>query len=275
MTTTSAPTPTTDVARASLVRHRHVVTDAITMAWRSLTNVRRTPQLLIFATIQPVTFVVMFAYVFGGAISTDSVGGIPYIDYMMPGIFVQTVVFSALATGVGLAEDLHKGLIDRFRSLPMARSAVLVGRTLADVVRNTFVMFLMCIVGYLIGWRIHTNAVSFLFAIALMIAFSYSLSWVFAIVGLSVRDAETAQAASFPIMAPLVFASSAFIPVDTMPGWLQVWAEHQPVSAVVDAARALTVGGPTTEAVIKAIAWIVALVLVCAPIAIRRYRRIV
>ncbi len=144
----------------------------------------------------------------------------------MPGIFVQTIVFGALTTGVGLADDLSKGLIDRFRSLPMARSAVLVGRTLADLVRNFFVVILMCVVGFIVGWTIGTNVWGLLGCIAIILAFSYSLSWVFAIVGLSVKDAETAQAVSFPILAPLVFASSAFVPVATMPSWLQPWAEE-------------------------------------------------
>ena len=167
----------------------------------------------------------------------------------MPGIFVQTVVFGALTTGVGLADDLQHGLIERFRSLPMARSAVLVGRTLADLARNVFVVILMCVVGFVVGWRIaHGRRGDCVAMILLILAFSYSLSWIFAIVGLTVKDAETAQAASFPILAPLVFASSAFVPVPTMPGWLQAWAEHQPVSVVCNAARDLTLGLPDAAA---------------------------
>jgi len=250
----------------------HVVSDAITMAWRNLLNLRRNPQLLVFATIQPIIFVLMFRYVFGGAIR---VPGVPYVDYLMPGIFVQTVVFGSLTTGVGLADDLQKGLVDRFRSLPMARSAVLVGRTLADLVRNTFVVVLMCVVGVIVGWRPSGDPVEIFGGVLLVLAFAYSLSWLFAIVGLSVRDGETAQAMSFPIMAPLVFASSAFVPVYTMPEWLQVFAEHQPVSAVCDAVRGLTLGIPTASNIISAIAWIVGIVAVCAPIAVRRYRQAV
>ena len=214
------------------------------MAWRNLLNILRNPQLLVFATIQPVIFVLMFRYVFGGAIQGSLPPGQTYVNFLMPGIFVQTIVFGALTTGVGLADDLSKGLIDRFRSLPMARSAVLVGRTLADLVRNFFVVILMCIVGFIVGWTIGTNVWGLLGAIAIILAFSYSLSWVFAIVGLTVKDAETAQAVSFPILAPLVFASSAFVPVATMPSWLQGWAKNQPVSVVVNAARALTIGRP-------------------------------
>jgi ABC transporter DrrB family efflux protein len=174
-----------------------------------------------------------------------------------------TIVFGALTTGVGLADDLHTGLIDRFRSLPMARSAVLVGRTGADLVRNFFVILLMCVVGVIVGWTVETDAWGLVGAILIILAFAYSLSWVFAIVGLSVRDAETAQAVSFPILAPLVFASSAFVPVATMPSWLQGWAKNQPVSVVVDAARALTLGNtPLTHAssVPKALVWVAAIV---------------
>jgi ABC-type multidrug transport system permease subunit len=208
MTAVAAP-----ARAATRVKRGHAGGDAVTMAWRNLLNIKRNPQLLVFATIQPVIFVVMFRYVFGGAIQGSLPAGQTYVNFLMPGIFVQTIVFGALTTGVGLADDLSKGLIDRFRSLPMARSAVLVGRTLADFVRNFFVVILMCIVGFIVGWTIGTNVWGLLGAIGIILAFSYALSWVFAIVGLTVKDAETAQAVSFPILAPLVFASSAFVPV--------------------------------------------------------------
>ena len=250
------------------------VGDALTMAWRNLLNIRRNPQLLVFATIQPVIFVLMFRFVFGGAIAATWNGKpVPYVDFLMPGIFVQTVTFGALTTGVGLAEDLQKGLIDRFRSLPIARSAVLLGRTWADLVRNIFVVLLMAVVGFLVDWRISTNFVGLVAGLLLVLAFAYSLSWLFAIVGLISPDAETAQAASFPLLAPLVFASSAFVPVNTMPGWLQAFANHQPVSAVCNAVRALTLGGPTRNYVIQALAWIIGIIVICAPLAVRRYRR--
>ena len=273
MTAVTAPT---EIARRGLApaqRHRHVVKDAITMAWRNILNLKRTPELVMFATIQPIIFVLMFRYVFGGALN-NAVGDVPYVDFLMPGVFVQTIVFGALSTGVGLAEDLQKGLIDRFRSLPMARSAVLMGRTLADLLRNVFVLLLMSVVGYLVGWRIQTNFWGYLGAILITLAFSYSLSWVFAIIGLMTKNAETTQAASFPILAVLVFASSAFVPVASMPSWLQPWAENQPVSVVIDAARALTIGGPTLDPCLKAIAWIIGIVAVCAPLAVHLYRRV-
>lgn len=246
------------------------VADSWAVAGRNLIAYRRIPQLLIFSTIQPVIFVLMFRYVFGGAIN---VPGVSYVDYLMPGIFVQTVVFGSIGTAVGLAADLKSGLIERFRSLPMARSAVLSGRTLADLLRNCFVVLLMTLVGFAVGFRIHTGIAGGLAAIALVVAFGYAFSWVFATVGLAVGDPETAQAAAFPVMAPLVFASTAFVPLRSMPGWLQAFAEHQPVSATVSAARALVLGGPTVRPVLKAVAWIVAILLVFAPLAVRRYRR--
>jgi ABC transporter DrrB family efflux protein len=212
----------------------------------------------------------MFRYVFGGAIK---VPGVPYVDYLMPGVFAQTVAFGAIQTGIGLAEDLHKGLIERFRSLPMARSAVLAGRTLADLVRNVFVVGLMLVVGFLVGFRVHTDVMGLVAGMAVMLLFGFSLTWIFAIIGLSTSNAETAQAASFPILAPLVFASSAFVSVDRMPGPLRAFAKHQPVSIVVDAVRALTHGGPTTSYLLQSIAWIVAIIAVCAPLAVAKYRR--
>jgi ABC-2 type transport system permease protein/oleandomycin transport system permease protein len=246
------------------------VSDTLTIARRNLITLRRVPQLLIFSTIQPVIFVLLFRYVFGGAISTP---GLPYVDFLMPGVFAQTVVFGAMNTAIGLSTDLKTGLIDRFRSLPMARSAVLAGRTLADAARNVLVVALMAVVGFAVGFRIHTNAAAFLAALALLVLFGYALSWVFACVGLAVGDPETAQAASFPVMAPLVFASSAFVPVESMPGWLQPFAENQPLSVVVDAARSLCNGGPTAGNVLYALAWCFGIIAVAAPLAVNRYRR--
>jgi ABC-2 type transport system permease protein len=272
MTTTQTPvsTPESSAFVLRTVRPKPVA-DAITIAWRNLLNIRRNPQLLVFATIQPIVFVLMFRYVFGGAIVVPGVKH--YVDYLMPGIFVQTVVFGSLTTGVGLADDLQKGLIERFRSLPMARSAVLVGRTLADLLRNIFVVLLMAAMGFIVGWRVHTNVFALVAGLVLVVAFAYSLSWVFAIVGMSAPNGETAQAASFPLLAPLVFASSAFVGLKSMPGWLQAFASRQPVSIVVNAVRALTFGGPTKTYLIESIAWIVAIVAVCAPLAVAKYRK--
>ena len=242
------------------------VRDAVAIAGRNLIAYRRVPQLLVFSTIQPVIFVLLFRYVFGGAV--QSLPGVPYVDYLMPGIFVQTTVFGAIGTAIGLATDLKSGLLERFRSLPMARSAVLAGRSLADLTRNVFVTALMVLVGFAVGFRVHTGALPFLFGMALVLLFGYALSWVFATVGLAVGDPETAQAAAFPVMAPLVFASSAFVPVETMPGWQQPYAEHQPVSVTASAVRALVIGGPTTSYVLQSLAWSAAILLVFAPIAV-------
>jgi ABC transporter DrrB family efflux protein len=249
-----------------------VISDTLAVAWRGVLTYRRVPQLLVFSTIQPVVFVLLFTYVFGGAIH---VPGVDYVDYLMPGIFVQTVVFGAVATAIGLATDVQSGLLERFRSLPMARSAVLTGRTIADVFRNVFVIILMSVVGFLVGFTVHTNAAKFVAAMLLVLLFGYSMSWVFATVGLILGNPESAQAAAFPVMAPLVFASSAFVPVATMPGWLQPFAEHQPVSVTASAARALTLGTPATSYVLQSLAWVAGIVLVFVPIAVRRYRRAV
>jgi ABC-2 type transport system permease protein/oleandomycin transport system permease protein len=193
----------------------------------------------------------------------------------MPGIFVQTVTFGAIATAIGLATDVKSGLMERFHALPMGRSAVLTGRTLADLTRNVFVVILMMVVGFLVGWRIHTNVFALFAAGLLVLLFGFSMSWIFAAVGLAVKDPETAQAAAFPILAPLVFASSAFVPTDTMPPWLQVFADHQPVSATANAVRALTIGGPTATYVIEALAWAAAILIIFVPMAVRFYRRAV
>jgi ABC transporter DrrB family efflux protein len=250
------------------------VRDALAVTGRNLIAYRRVPQLLVFSTIQPVIFVLMFRYVFGGAIDT---GEIQYVDYLMPGIFVQTVVFGAIATAIGLASDMKSGLMERFRSLPMARSAVLAGRTLADLTRNVFVVILMVVVGLAVGFQVHTDLLGLIGGVLILLLFGYAMSWIFATVGLAVGDPETAQAAAFPVLAPLVFASSLFVPVESMPGWLQPWAENQPVSVTADAVRFLVIGeaGGSASDVWQALAWCVGILLVFAPIAVRRYRRAV
>jgi ABC-2 type transport system permease protein/oleandomycin transport system permease protein len=271
MAVTTLPFDDAVLAREARPRTTQAVSDALAITKRNLIRLTRNPELVVFATIQPIIFVLMFTYVFGGAIT---VPGGSYVDFLMPGIWVQTIAFGAVTTAVGLAEDLQLGLIERFRSLPMARSAVLIGRTAADLVRNLFVVVLMTIVGFLVGFDYTTSLLGLLAALGLVLLFAYSLSWVFAVMGLTTPNAETAQAASFPILAVLVFASSAFVPVASMPGWLQAWAKYQPVSVVIDAVRALVLGGPTATKVLGALAWIVGIVVVFAPLAVRRYRRV-
>ncbi|HEX9970014.1 MAG TPA: ABC transporter permease, partial [Acidimicrobiales bacterium] len=191
------------------------ITDGLTVTWRNLKAMSRVPEVIVFSTIQPIIFVLTFRYVFGGAIKLPG----DYVDFLMPGIFVQTVAFGAIGTGVGLSEDLNKGLIERFRSLPMARSAVLAGRTVADLVRNSLVVLLMIVVGFIVGFDIHAGWVPFAASVVLLLLFGFALSWVFATIGLSAPNAEATQAAAFPLMGLLVFASTAFVPLETMPGW--------------------------------------------------------
>ena len=267
-TATAAAAP---VRQSPIARFFEAVSDTEAIVARNLLTIRRVPQLLVFATVQPLLFVLMFRYVFGGAIQVD---GVDYVNYLMPGIFAQVVAFGAINTGIGLAVDRRTGLIDRLRTLPMARSAVLAGRTVADLVRNLLVVTLMVGVGFAVGFRVQTDAAHLLLGLVVLLAFGFSMSWVFALVGMSVEGPESAQAASFPIMLPLVFASSAFVSPSTMPDWLQPFAEHQPVSAAVNAVRALVLGGPWAEKVLISLAWTVGIVAVFAPLAVRRYRKV-
>jgi ABC transporter DrrB family efflux protein len=247
------------------------VSDALAMTWRNLLRYVRVPNLLVFSTIQPVMFVLLFTYVFGGAVRIPSGS---YKDFLLPGILVQTVIFGSTQTGVGLADDLSRGMIDRFRSLPMARSAVLAGRTLSDTVRNLFVVLLMIGVGLLIGFRFHAGFVAAVGAIVLAVLFGLAFSWISAFIGMAVRDVESAQTAGFIWIFPLVFASAVFVPVSTMPGWLQSFARVNPVTNAAEAVRALCQGGPTATHVLHALAWITGILLVFVPLSVRRYRRV-
>ncbi|MDQ1516852.1 MAG: oleandomycin transport system permease protein [Actinomycetota bacterium] len=245
-------------------------TDAMIIARRNLIRITRTPQLLVFATIQPVMFVLLFRYVFGGSIN---VPGTNYVDYLIPGIIVQTVVFGATSTAVGLSQDMSNGIVDRFRSLPMARSAVLAGRTIADLVRNVFVVILMVLVGTAVGFRFHNGLWPAVAAVLVALLLGYCLSWVFALVGLSVPDPESAQLAGFLPIFPLVFASSVFTSVKTMPGWLQGFAKVQPITRAANTVRALTQGGPVASDLLWSVLWSFAILAVAAPLAVRRYRK--
>jgi len=247
-----------------------IVVDSMVIARRNLIGIARTPQLLVFATIQPILFVLLFRYVFGGAID---VPGVSYVDYLIPGIIVQTVVFGATSTAVGLSEDMSKGIIDRFRSLPMSRSAVLGGRTIADLVRNVFVVLLMIAVGTAVGFRFHNGFLPAVAAVFVALLLGYCLSWVFAFIGLTVADPESAQLAGFLPIFPLVFASSVFTSIQSMPGWLQAFAKVQPITRAADTVRALTQGGPVAANLIWTLLWSIAILAVFAPLAVRRYRR--
>jgi ABC-2 type transport system permease protein/oleandomycin transport system permease protein len=243
--------------------------DTISMTWRNLRAMVRVPEVIVISAVQPIILVLTFRYVFGGAINVPG----HYVDFLMPGVFVQAVAFGAISTGIGLSEDLHKGLIERFRSLPISRSAVLAGRTLSDAVRNVFVVSIMVLVGFLVGFHVHAGWAPFLSSLGILLLFGFALSWVFALIGLSVPNAEVAQAASFPLLGILVFASTAFVPLATMPGWLQAYNKVQPVSVTVAATRALALGGPTAGHVFGAVACSLAIVAVFAPLAVARYRR--
>jgi ABC transporter DrrB family efflux protein len=248
------------------------IADTVVMTRRYLYHYLRKPSLLALAVVQPVLFVLLWTYVFSGAIATP--GGIDYVDYLMPGLFILAIAFGSANTGVGLADDLARGLIDRFRALPMARPALLAGRTLADTARNTFVVLLMVAVGHGVGFRFHAGPTAALAALALPLAVGYLLSWISALIGLTVRDPETAGTASLLPVIPLAFTSSTFVPVATMPDWLQAWANSNPITHAVDATRALALGGPTTAPLLRAVAWILAILAVVIPLTIHRYRHV-
>lgn len=252
---------------------RWALSDMAVLCGRGLRHVVRQPQLLLFSTVQPVMFVVLFAFVFGGAIGPSLPPGLDYLSFLLPGILVQSTAFRSTQTAVGLAEDLKEGVVDRFRSMPMSRSAVLTGRTAADVVRGVFVLVLMVGVGYLIGFRFQAGVVAAIGALLVVLAFGYALSWVFAFVALSVGGAEAAQAAGFVAVFPLVFASSVFVPVSTMPSWLQGFATYSPVTVTADAARALSLGGPVAGSLLASLAWTAAILAVFVPLSVWCYRR--
>ena len=257
--------PAARIGPRSLVRH------SLTIARRNLVQVRGNPQLLVFIAIQPVLFVLLFVYVFGGAISGSSRD---YVQFVIPGIIVQTVVFGTVMTGIGLSEDLAKGIIDRFRSLPIARSAVLTWRILADSARTAASVLVTSAVGMLLGFRLPAGPVAALGAFALAVGFGTAFAWIAATIGLTVRNPETAQSAGFLWMFPLTFASAAFAPAASMPGWLRPFVEANPITALTEALRALTTGGPVILPVLRSVAWIAGLTLVFAPLAIHRYRRL-
>jgi ABC transporter DrrB family efflux protein len=256
----------------SLQEVRSALADTRVVTGRNLRHFIRQPQLLIFSTIQPIMFVLLFAYVFGGAVK-GSLHGVKYIDFLLPGIFVQSVAFRATQTAVGLSEDLERGVIDRFRSMPMARSAVLVGRTVADLVRNVLIIGLMTAVGYIIGFQFHAGLLNALACIAVVSAFGLALSWIFAFVALTVKGAEAAQSAGFVVIFPLVFASSVFVPVASMPDWLQAFAKVSPVTLTANAARTYALDGGVPGSLAGAAAWIIGLLAIFIPLCVWRYRR--
>ena len=278
MTTATASRP-----EPLLTRLKWQVNDARAVTWRNVLAGNRTPEILVFSSIQPILFILLFRFVFGGAISIPGVG---YANYLLPGIFCQTVLFGSTSTAVGLAEDMQRGFVDRLRSLPMARSAVLLGRTLADGVRNIIVLVIMIVTGVLVGFRPH-SVLGLLLAVVLLLSLSFAFSWPMALLGLSVKTSEAAQSASFPLIFPLTFASSAFVPTSTMPHWLRVFAENQPVTLAANAVRSLSLGHldaavrasalgghSTTYLVVATLIWSSAIGSVFAALSVRKYRRL-
>ncbi len=272
-----ALTPSTSGAEAPAGgRLRWTITDALTVTWRNLVAYTRIPDAIFFSSVQPIMFVLLFRYVFGGAIN---IPGTSYVNYLIAGVYVQTVMFGCVSTAVGLADDLHKGLIERFRALPMARSAVLAGRTTADACRNVLVLIIITAVGYLVGFRVQTNFGLFLCGLLIVLFFAYAVSWAFAIIGLSASNSETAQLAAFPLLFPLTFASSAFVPTSSMPGWLQAFTVNQPVSQVIGASRQLMLGHTPTGLwsnadIWHALLWTAGILVVFVPLAVWRYRKV-
>jgi ABC transporter DrrB family efflux protein len=251
---------------------RMAISDTLVLAKRNFLRIPRAPDLLLSFTVQPVMFVLLFAYVFGGAIPTP---GHSYIDFLIPGILVQTMSFGGFVTAMGIAEDLRKGLIDRFRSLPMARSAVLAGRTLADIATNAISITVMLVVGVIIGFGFSTPFLHVVAGILLLLLFGYAFSWVFAFIGLTASSPEAAQSLGFIIIFPLTFISSAFVPPATMPAALQWFAEWNPFSIVVNAVRALFIGDPAGNTVWGAVAWSVGIAAVFAVLSVAKYKRAV
>ncbi|GAA3575896.1 ABC transporter permease [Microlunatus spumicola] len=256
------------------------LTDGLIVAKRNLIKIRRVPELLVFTTLSPIMFVLLFAYVFGGAIA----GGDPqqYREFLMAGIFAQTGIFGATTTGAGLADDVQKGIIDRFRSLPMAPSAVLTGRTVSDVVNNVIVLVVMSLTGLIVGWRIRTSVAEALGGYLLLLLFAYAISWVMAWVGLLIPSVEVLNQASFIVIFPLTFLANTFVPLESLPGPLETFAAWNPVSAITQAARELfgntalvapSDAWPLQHPVVYTLIWVVIILAVFVPLTNLQYRR--
>jgi ABC transporter DrrB family efflux protein len=251
---------------------QYAISDTFVLAVRNLKRIPRAPDLLISFTLQPLMFVLLFVYVFGGAIQTP---GHDYVDFVIPGLIAQTMFFGGFVTAIGLADDLKKGLIDRFRSLPMSRGAVLAGRTLADVATNMLSLAVMVSVGLIIGFSFDASFFEILAGIGLMLLFGYAFSWIFALFSLLASSAEAAQAIGFMVIFPLTFISSAFVPIDSLPDGLRQFAEGNPFTVAVDAMRALWIGDPAGNSIWGAVVWSLGLIGVFAWLSVGRYKRAV
>ena len=253
------------------VRLGWAVTDTLTITRRNLLVWLRVPAYLVFTVVQPVMFVLLFRYVFGGAIRVSSAGG--YVDFLIPGIVGQTAAFATFATAIALAQELKKGVIDRLRSMPMARSAVLAGRLVADAGRMLITILVIIAVGYAVGFRFHNGAGLAIAMIALATVFGVAIACISAFTGLAIGDEESVQAFGLIWIFPLTFLSSAFVPISSMPGWLQAFANNQPVTYVIDAMRAMAEGGPIEASLWKSLVWLAGIFIVFVPLSVRAYRR--
>jgi ABC-2 type transport system permease protein len=248
------------------------LSDTLVLARRNLKRIPRQPDLLVAYTIQPVMFVLLFVYVFGGAIVTP---GFDYVDFLMPGIIVQSIAFGGFVTALGLSEDVKKGLIDRFRSLPMSRAAVLTGRTFSDILLNILSLAVLFAVGFAAGFGfIDSSAGQVVLGIVLLLLLGYAFSWVFALVGLFSSSPETANSIGFTLIFPLTFASSVFVPAETMPDGLRQFAEANPFTTISDAMRSLWLGTPANTDIWMSFLWCFALIAIFAPLAVSRYRKV-
>lgn len=249
---------------------KRLIPDTLVLAERNLVRLPRAPDMLLGFTVQPIMFVLLFAYVFGGAIETP---GYDYIDFLIPGIIAQNIAFGGFATALGLAEDMNKGLIDRFRSLPTARASVLAGRTLADVATNSLSIVVLLATGLIIGFSFDASVPQILGGFGLLLLFGFAFSWIFALIGMSVSSPEAANGLGFTLIFPITFISSAFVPVESMPAPLEAVADANPVSVVVDAMRALWLGAPAGDSIWLAVVWCFVLIAIFAPLAVAKYRR--
>lgn len=270
MTTATAPTISLPEEPSLLARFRWAVSDTLVLARRNLLVWARVPAYLVFTVIQPVMFVLMFRYVFGGAIN---VPGGNYVNFLMPGIIGQTAAFASFATAIALAQELKKGVIDRLRSMPMARSAVLTGRLLADTGRMLVTILIIVAVGYAVGFRFSNGVIPAILMIVLATVFGLAICLIAAFTGLAIGDEESVQAFGLIWLFPITFLSSAFVPISSMPGWLQAFANNQPVTYVINTMRALALGGPIEADLWKSIAWLAGILIVFVPLSVRAYKR--
>jgi ABC transporter DrrB family efflux protein len=272
MTATAITTTAVPDNPSPIVRGRWAVSDTLTITKRNLLVWMRVPAYIVFTVIQPVIFVLMFRYVFGGAISVPGIKG-GYVNFLMPGIIAQTAAFATFGTAIALAQELTKGVIDRLRSMPMARSAVLTGRLVADTLRMTVTVLIVLGVGYAVDFRFENGVGPAILMVLMGIFLGVSICVIAAFTGLAIGDEESVQAFGLIWLFPLTFLSSAFVPINTMPGWLQAFANNQPVTYVVNTMRALAIGGPIASSLWKSLVWLIGILVVFGPLAVRAYKR--